>query len=63
MRQLAARLPDEEAIRALVEKTGLRWIVIHGPLYEYFGSGGWGDSTLLREIGDFDGDYLVEVAR
>jgi hypothetical protein len=63
MRSLAQQVPDEKALRALIEKTGLRWIVIHGPLYEYFGSGGWGSSPLLREVGDFDGSYLVEVLR
>ena len=63
VRALVARLPDENAIRDLTSLTGVRWIVIHDSLYEYFGTRGWGRSPLLKQVGDFDGMYLVEVLR
>lgn len=61
VRSLVARLPDPAALEELTTLTGLRWIVIHDALHEYFGMRGWGQSPRLKQVGEFGSAYLVEV--
>ncbi|MEO5738972.1 MAG: hypothetical protein ABIS29_00060, partial [Vicinamibacterales bacterium] len=61
IRNLVSRLPDENSVEELRYLTRLRWIVIHDALYQYFGAGGWEKSPHFKQIGDFDGGYLIEV--
>jgi hypothetical protein len=58
MRALAARLPDDEAVDALVAETGLRWIVVHG---DERSARGWDGSPRLREAASGGDARVLEV--
>jgi hypothetical protein len=58
MRALAARLPDDEAVDALVAETGLRWIVVHG---DERSARDWEVSPRLREAASGGDARVLEV--
>jgi hypothetical protein len=59
MRGLATKIPDIQSTSALVEETGLRWIVVHDEAKE--AAALWKHSPNLRQVGSFDGAELFEV--